>query len=123
MKNIIKNKKSLIYKIIGVLVIASIFTIGGYYFATKTSSVAEDNQKMLEETIADVSKLMVLPQDETPTLATVTDIKKLEGQPFFANAKEGDKVLIYTNNKKVILYSPSMNKIIEVGSVNLNSTK
>lgn len=118
-----KIKKNSVYKALAVIAVASVFAVGGYYFLTKKTSTTQSNQKMLEETIADVSKLMVLPQDETPTLATVTDIKKLEGQPFFANAKEGDKVLIYTNNKKVILYSPSMNKIIEVGSVNLNSTK
>ncbi len=70
--------------------------------------------------IAQVGKLIDLPKDETPTIATITDISKLKDQPFFANAKNGDKVLIYTNAKKAILYRPSENRIIEVGAVNIN---
>ena len=112
-----------IYKIIGVTVITIMIAGLGYYAVDKIVNKKEDGQKELQSTIDDVSKLMVLPQDEIPTLATVTDVKKLEGQPFFAHAKEGDKVLIYTNNKKVILYSPSQNKIVEVGGINLNSTQ
>lgn len=51
--------------------------------------------------------------DETPTIATVSDITKLQGQPFFAKAQNGDKVYVYSNAKKAILYRPSENKIIE----------
>lgn len=116
-----KITKKLVYKIIALIIVAGIFTGGGYYLATKKKGDSEDNQKMLEETVADVSKLYLLPEDEVPTLATVTDIKKLEGQPFFARAKEGDKMLIYTNNKLVILYSPTLDKIVQIGGVNLNS--
>lgn len=47
-----------------------------------------------------------------PTLATVQDITKLQGQEFFANAQNGDKVLIFSNAKKSYLYRPSTDKII-----------
>ena len=67
-----------------------------------------------------VSKLMVLPTDETPTMATVSDPEKLKNQAFFVNAKVGDKVLIYTKARKAILFSPSQNKIIEVSPLNVN---
>ncbi len=113
------KKMKTIYKIIALIIVIVAVAFGGYYFAKKDAGKT-DSQKELEETVRDVSKLMVLPQDEMPTLATVTDIKKLEGQPFFANAKTGDKILIYTNNKKIILYSPSLSKIVEVGALNLN---
>ncbi len=62
--------------------------------------------------IAAVGRLMVLP-DETPTIATVDDMDKLKGQAFFANAKKGDKVLIFTNAKKAVLYDPVADKIVE----------
>ncbi len=114
-------KNSLTLKIVALLVVAAIFTGGGYYFAMRKSDTSGDSQKELEQTIKSVGKLMILPEDEVPTLATVTDPKKLEGQPFFAKAQAGDKILIYSNTKKVILYSPSMNKIIEVGGINLNN--
>ena len=62
---------------------------------------------------------MVLPKDETPTLATVSDPEKLKDQRFFVNAVKGDKVLVYSLAKKAILYSPSLDKIIEVAPVNV----
>lgn len=65
-----------------------------------------------------VGALMELPNEE-PTLATVTDINKLKNQQFFAQAVNGDKVLIFPKSSKAILYRPETNKIIEVASVNL----
>ena len=109
-----------IYKIIGSIILAAVLAGGVYYYASHKST-GTDGQKELDQTVKDVSALMVLPSDEVPTLATVTDVKKLEGQAFFAKAETGDKVLIYTNNKKVILYSPRLNKIVEVGGINLNA--
>jgi len=70
--------------------------------------------------IAKVSKLMVLPTDETPTVATVTDASAVKDQPFFAQAVNGDKVLIYQNAGEAILYRESENRIIKVGAVNFN---
>lgn len=78
-----------------------------------------ETQKLVRE----VSNLMELPQKETPTLATVTDINKLKTQPFFVNAKNGDKVLIYSLSKKAILYRPSVKKIIEAMPVNIGETQ
>jgi len=63
-----------------------------------------------------------LPQNESPTVATVSDVNQLKGQAFFKNAQNGDKVMIYTQARKAILYRPSTNKIIEVGPISvLNS--
>ena len=71
--------------------------------------------------VGDISKIVVLPSDETPTLATVSDPEKLRSQPFFANAEVGDKVLIYTVSKKAILWRPSVSKIIEISAINPSS--
>lgn len=61
-----------------------------------------------------VGKLIELPTNETPQLATVSDITKLKDQAFFAKAQNGDKVLIFIKAKKAIIYRPSINRIIEV---------
>lgn len=71
--------------------------------------------------VSSVGKLIALPNDEKPTVATVTDIEKVKDQPFFKNAKNGDKVLIYTKAQKAIIYRESENRIIEVGAVNINN--
>ncbi len=64
-----------------------------------------------------VGKLVELPSGEEPTLATVTNVKALADQPFFAQAKVGDKVLIYLKTGRAILYRPSTNKVINVSTI------
>ncbi len=83
------------------------------------SKVTQDETKAL---IEKVGQLIVLPAGEQPTVATVTDPSKLKDQAFFANAQSGDKVLVFTQAKKAILYSPADNKIVEVAPVNLGSS-
>lgn len=61
-----------------------------------------------------VSKHILLPGNEFPTVATVTDPELLPEELFFANAKTGNKVLIYQSAKKAILYDPDRDLIIEV---------
>lgn len=70
--------------------------------------------------IAEVGRSINLPSDEKPSIVTVSDVEKLANQPFFKNAKQDDKVLIYSNNKKIILYRPSERRVIEAGTVNIN---
>lgn len=81
--------------------------------------VAQDETKLLLEQIG---KLIVLPADEQPTVATVADPEKLKDQPFFAKAQRGDRVLIYTRALKAILYDPIANRIVEVAPVSIGTT-
>lgn len=71
----------------------------------------DETKKLMEE----VGKLINLPKDEEPTIATVTDVDKLKDQPFFKEAKVGDKVLIYPKAQKSILYDPKNKRIVEAG--------
>lgn len=81
---------------------------------TDPTQVAQIEIKRL---VDKVGKLIELPKDETPSMATVTDKNKLANQTFFAKAQNGDKMLVYQQSGKAILYRPSTNKIIEVGPV------
>jgi hypothetical protein len=75
----------------------------------------QEAEKLLEE----VGRLIVLPENEQPTIATVSDVERLRDQPFFAKAKNGDRVWIYTDSRKAILYDPVLKKIVEVAPVNI----
>jgi len=63
---------------------------------------------------------MFLPVGEIPSVATVSEPEKLQGQEFFSQAKKGDKVLIYSNAKKAILYDPNADKIVTIAPIFLD---
>lgn len=124
---------SLIQRLVIPLLLVGVVGLGtgGYFFyqyqqsqkeleiLKKSSPQATQNE--VNQIVAEVSKLMELPKDEQPTLATVSDISKLKDQPFFQKARNGDKVLIYTNAKKAILFDPNAKKIIDVAPINIGS--
>jgi hypothetical protein len=102
-------------------VMLSLVGTSGYFFmkyqSAQTQVQGTADTKEADDTIKKVGELVLLPEGEQATLATVTDITKLAGQTFFARAKNGDKVLIYEQSKKAILYRPSSNMIIDIGPV------
>jgi hypothetical protein len=116
-----KNRKMAIFVLaVFLLMLIGTGSIAYYYYnkykrALKNSAVeGKSEAQSLSDTIG---KFMELPEGEDPTLATVTDAEKIKDQLFFAKAQNGDKVLIYTSNKKAILYRPATGKIIEVSAV------
>lgn len=125
-------KRLIIWLIVLILFIAAVGT-AAYYIKRyndsqtqlkKVSSTSQQTaQSQNNQLITAIGKLTPLPTNETPTVATVTDITKLAGQAFFANAQNGDKVLIYTQAKKAYLYRPSTNKLINIAPVNLGSSQ
>jgi type II secretory pathway pseudopilin PulG len=72
-------------------------------------------EQQTKDLLAKVGQLIQLPKDETPTIAAVSDAAKAKKQSaFFANAENGDKVLMYVKAGQAILYRPSTNKIVLV---------
>jgi len=110
-----------------VSIVAIIAIVVAGYFYKQVRDLKKDPNIIAQQEVADlvvkVGKLVVLPAEEKPTIATVSDPEALKDQLFFANAVKGDKVLIYAQAKKAILYSVSMNKIIEVAPLNIGDGK
>ena len=112
--------------IVPALLVIVIGAVGSsVYFYSKYQSLEKKSALNAKDdvviTLAAVGKLMMLPSDETPTVASVSDVEKLKNQPFFAASQNGDKVLIYTTAKKAILYRPSTNMIVDVAPVNIGT--
>ncbi len=98
-------------------------SIAAGYFYYKNLKLEQDPSKVSEARIASVvekvGKLILLPEGETPTVAEVNDPSKLAGQPFFERAKIGDQVLLYAGARKVILYDPKADIIMDVAILNI----
>ncbi len=117
------NTKPLVVPALAILLVGvSIAAISLYQKVTMLEqSSTSAKQQEVAAIVAKVGKLIVLPEGETPTVATVTDPDKLKDQAFFANAKSGDKVLVYANAKKAFLYDPVNDKLIDVAPLNIGT--
>ena len=119
-----KNGVSLKYVLIVLgLVIIVLGAISGYFYVQYQNLKKNPNQITKAENdalVEEVGKIYALPKDETPTIATVIDKEKLKDQPFFANAQNGDKILIYTKSKKAIIYRPKEKVIVNAGPIALD---
>lgn len=119
-----KILKQRLIKVVLPLVTVIALILAGYFYS-QVLLLQKNPQAIAQQEVADlvakVSKLIVLPTEETPTVATVSDPEALKDQPFFAKAEIGDKVLIYAEAKKAILYSVTLNKIIDVAPLNIGA--
>jgi hypothetical protein len=109
-----KGSKSF-WNILLVLLFLGLAGAAGYFFwqykkavnDTKMSTVSLETEKITEK----IGTLMELPAG-IPAVAEITEREKLQDQNFFANAQNGDKILLYIQSKKIILYRPSSNEVI-----------
>lgn len=105
--------------LISIILIVILITLGYFYYKLEDQNKKLNFSENLDSAmvLTNVGKLIVLPTDEDPTIATVADLNALKGQPFFEKAEIGDKVLIYKRAAKAILYRPRENKVIDIGPV------
>jgi len=99
------------------LVIFSGWSFFGYQQSKKEIvklSSLEGQQELAEQKLKtlleQVKKHMLLPEEE-PVVATISDVDALiADNQFFEGASNGDKVIVYTEAKQAIVYSPEMLK-------------
>jgi len=118
---VIYMKKRKVVNIVLILIILVALSFG-FYFYYKLNKIENNrqeikNQKELKSLIVKVGHHYLLPSDEEPTVATVSDPELLKEQSFFTQTEKGDKVFIFTKAGKAVLYRPSIDKIIEIVSV------
>jgi len=112
---------------LGITLLIIILALGGcgfYFYTQYRQSQAEINllknnpsevtKIETQKLLAVVGKLIILPDNETPVDITVTDVEKLKGQALFANAQNGDHMLVYSLAKKAFLYRPSQKILVDV---------
>jgi hypothetical protein len=114
------------YIVVACVVIVLLTALAGFFF-WKYVSVKNDgasataNQEKSERIIGQVSEHFQLPSGEEPTVAEVQDKDKLDKQQFFDKAENGDYILIYKEAKLAFIYRESVDKLINVGPITLDS--
>ena len=123
-----KSKAKISFKKLAIFILGIIVILGalgfGYYKYSHTEKAMK--AKAAKEVIAltkEIAELMVLPAGE-PTIFDITDPAQLSSQQaFFAGAQKGDKLLVYSQAAKAIIYSPSRHLIVNVGPVTFDQDK
>lgn len=126
------KKSRKISRLVIVLVVIVIFVLGtgaGYLVfnrltekgvlgkANNPEYVSQIQKKQIENILEDLGELILVTEDEEPTVATILNVEALQKQnpTFYANAKEGDLLIIYS--EKAIIFRRDEKKIINVAPV------
>ena len=117
------------FKIIVTLFILFIITLGGavYFFVQyrKVQTLNNSNSLSTEEEVMNVvglvSKHVVLPKDEIPSIAIVDNVEELKNLAFFENAKNGFKVLVYRQSGLAVMYDPESDLVVNMAKIEKES--
>lgn len=90
------------------------------FFVVQQLRQRDSAKAEMERVRKEVGRLVILPDKEEPTLATVVDKSKLTNAFLKANAETGDKVLVYPQAKKVFIYRPSVKRLAAMGPLVLD---
>lgn len=118
-----RNKKLLVFLLSGIIVVLlAIIGILIWKYQQANVDEASKNQETSERIIEKVSRIYVVPANEEPTVALIQDKSKLGNQEFFKETKNGDYLLIYKKGKIAMVYREEVDKLVNVGPVNLEAS-
>lgn len=71
--------------------------------------------------LAELEKRILLPKGN-PFIFNVSDLPQLTSQDFFNGSKPSDKLIIFEQDQKAIIYDPADHKIVNVGPFIIQQT-
>lgn len=109
--------------VLGLVAFAGLLVVVFFLWRKLDQTVNNDanNSAVQQRVIKEVAKLYLVPTDEKPTVGQISDHTKVEDQAFFANAQNGDYLIVYEKDQTALLYRESANKLIKVGSITIQS--
>ncbi|MBT3292893.1 hypothetical protein HN512_01030 [Candidatus Peregrinibacteria bacterium] len=83
---------------------------------------SQQNQEAARRVVDQVRKLISIPEDVVPTVATIIDVESLREQnPFYNSAENGDHLVV--TPERAILFSTEKNIILDVVPVQIQPTE
>ncbi len=78
----------------------------------KYHAAVRDNPLSQQQQLIDTVSQAVIAPHETPVVSTVANERKLTNPALAHVVKNGDKILIYGQAKQLIVYRPSVQKVV-----------
>ena len=111
---------------IGLIALLVLFLAWQYFNARRDvatlSNPKNSAEKANAELVQELQRISILPNDENPQVAELTDKEKQKNNPFFKDAQNGDKVLVYQKAGKIIIYRPATKQVVNMASLNGQSS-
>lgn len=98
--------------VLGLLLLAA-FGGGLFWFMKYRQALANNPTVERDRLVARISQHVQLPADQ-PIILNVVDKTKLSNPNLTQNVENGDKLLIYSATKRLIVYRPGNHKVIDM---------
>lgn len=95
------------------ILLAGSLALSGFYYQRYQKALSTDPDVQIKQITNYLSHFIELP-NEQPTLGTVLDKAKLTNSTLAQKAENGDKMLIYAEAQRLLLYRPSTKKLVDV---------
>lgn len=110
---------------IKIIIVVALVIIAGFVAWSYNKHNTPDAKKQAEYNliIRNVSKHQLIPQEQA-IIATINEADKMIAeQPFYANVHNGDKLIIFPIAQRAVIYSPTLDLIINSGPFVLSDKK
>ncbi len=98
-----------------------LLVVGGYFghrYWTSPEMRAQRLEKENKALITEIRKVMRLPEEANPVFYEIVDPAILIAtQPFFTGSEKGDKLIVFPQSGKAVIYNPSKKIIINAGPI------
>jgi hypothetical protein len=114
------------YKLLFAVFLFAVVGLGGWFAWSSQSgndlanlsanAGAKLSDEQVQQLLERVSRFMVMPSDEQPSVVVLRDAQTLaEQQSFYRGAKDGDILIVYST--RAIIYDAKANKLVNVGPI------
>ena len=101
---------------VGVLLLSGTFTNNNTTIPDNATTQSASTDA--EQVITQLGTHMLLPESEHPVVASIKDVEKLqESSAFYKNAENGDRLIVFPQTKKAVIFSTDDNIIVNSGLV------
>ncbi len=99
--------------IILVLLLLAAISASAWLFIKYREAIEANPKTDEQRTIQQVADIIEAP-DEQPSVVTVLDASKLANKDLAERARDDDKLLVYAEHKRVVIFRPSSGKIVDM---------
>jgi hypothetical protein len=115
----VHSSRGLAIIVLSLLLLLAISTSGFLYWQYHRA-VQNKPDKEIESIVSKLAPTISLPA-EKPALSTIVDTSKLSNPVLKARSQNGDKLLVYAQAKRLILFRPSTGKVIDMLTIQDNT--